>query len=369
MKKSLDYYKAWIREYTRRLDVSTPRSPFNFYVMNRNPLIIFTITHGSLANLFYMSDVLSLTPATFIVGFTWDISAPKKSLRVAREYREYIQRFSATKQVMFLCNSQQELDALAGERVPCIFANRSIFQDESIFVVHEVERQYPAILNSRMGRYKRIELAQEIDDIAIITSECDHEYMAEMRRCFRSAKWLNYRTGIYTRLSAHEVAVEVSRAHTGLILSRQEGHCNASIEYLLCGTPVVSTPSSGGRDMFYDEEYTIVVDADPQAVKKGVAELIDRHVDPNVVRNRTLERLDRHRKTLVRYLNSVLVSANRPPRTVEEWFSKWNNKMKFFCEPSSFEVLVHSDYFERDVFYSTDVKAREAYPDLFLAFS
>jgi glycosyltransferase involved in cell wall biosynthesis len=38
------------------------------------------------------------------------------------------------------------------------------------------------------------------------------------------------------------------------------------MEYMLCGTPVVSTPSTGGRDVFFTPENSIIRDDNPKAV-------------------------------------------------------------------------------------------------------
>lgn len=55
----------------------------------------------------------------------------------------------------------------------------------------------------------------------------------------------------------------------------------ASMEYLLCGLPIVSTPSIGGRDVFFDKDYVEIVEPDPHAVKEAVIEMVRRRVrDP-----------------------------------------------------------------------------------------
>lgn len=46
-----------------------------------------------------------------------------------------------------------------------------------------------------------------------------------------------------------------------------------SMEYRLCGTPVVSTRSVGGRDRYFLGPHVRVVDDHPDAVAHGVSEL------------------------------------------------------------------------------------------------
>lgn len=47
-----------------------------------------------------------------------------------------------------------------------------------------------------------------------------------------------------------QVCAALNRGEVGLALSELEGACWASTEYLLCGLPVVSTPCSGGREVW-----------------------------------------------------------------------------------------------------------------------
>lgn len=60
-------------------------------------------------------------------------------------------------------------------------------------------------------------------------------------------------------LSASQVCAALNRCEVGLALSELEGPCWASTEYLLCGLPVVTTPCSGGREVWYNEGNSIVV--------------------------------------------------------------------------------------------------------------
>ena len=46
-----------------------------------------------------------------------------------------------------------------------------------------------------------------------------------------------------------------------------------SVEYMLAGLPVVSTPSVGGREIYFDHEYCTICDPDPAAVRDAVEAL------------------------------------------------------------------------------------------------
>jgi glycosyltransferase involved in cell wall biosynthesis len=81
----------------------------------------------------------------------------------------------------------------------------------------------------------------------------------------------------------------------------------ASIEYLLAGLPIVSTPSYGGRDVFFDDEYVAIVEANAEAVKDGVEQMIARNLDPYEIRKATLRKMEEHRQRLVDLIVSIAV--------------------------------------------------------------
>ncbi len=70
----------------------------------------------------------------------------------------------------------------------------------------------------------------------------------------------------------------------------------ASMEYLLAGCPVVSTPSLGGRDFFFDNRYVEIVDPTPEAVLEGVNRLRKKRLDPAFIRAETLKKVSMTRK-------------------------------------------------------------------------
>ncbi len=62
----------------------------------------------------------------------------------------------------------------------------------------------------------------------------------------------------------------LNNCQVGGIFSAKEGACYASTEYLLCGLPVITTASKGGRHVWYTPQNSITVEATPEAVAAGV---------------------------------------------------------------------------------------------------
>jgi glycosyltransferase involved in cell wall biosynthesis len=110
-----------------------------------------------------------------------------------------------------------------------------------------------------------------------------------------------------------------SRAAVGLCLSPYEGAMQASMEYLLAGLPVVSTPARGGRDTFYRSEYCIIADANPRSVREAVDELQRRAIPREYVRTRTLELVNAQRQKLLALFDAILVDNRAKVRFGKTW--------------------------------------------------
>ena len=68
-------------------------------------------------------------------------------------------------------------------------------------------------------------------------------------------------------------------SQVGLCLSKSEGAMFASIEYLLCGLPIVSTKSVGGRDIFFTDENCIIADLHSGLIRGKIAESVQHWLD------------------------------------------------------------------------------------------
>ena len=361
--------KAYIKAYRKSVQ-TTPVRPFNFYLLAETPNIIYTTTNRHLANVFYMSSQLSERAVHFIVGFSWDFSSRERSVRLVREYRLHQRRYPRHS-LVFICNAQAEVDALSQKGLPTLFVNKNAFHDLSEYWLDAAAatKRFDAIMNARIAPFKRVELAAEVENLALITSpseaERDHTYYRQMREVLAHATWLNYTDdSTYRRLDSTGVAEALLQSRVGLILSAVEGQCQASIEYLLAGLPVVSTPSRGGRDTFFDEEYVAIVDPHPKAVREGVQHLISQNLDPAYIRNKTIATINEHRDRFCTYINECVAAAGEEAKTTETWFAHWENKLKFFCEPASFKDIIDSAYFSHKPFYHNEAELRHHYPRL-----
>jgi len=84
-------------------------------------------------------------------------------------------------------------------------------------------------------------------------------------------------------------------SRVALALSAKEGAMFASMEYLLCGLPVVTTRNRGGRNRYLTPQNSRFVAARPEAVARAVAEFVAAPPDPLSVREEVLGLVRRDR--------------------------------------------------------------------------
>ena len=213
--------------------------------------------------------------------------------------------------LVLLANNKRQMDAFAARQMKAIFFNQNALVDERLFVVSpDISRRFDAIYNARINPVKRHELATKVENLALITivdGGTNMRLFEELVAILPNANWLNfeadkYSLADYRRIGQAQLSDYLNQSRCGLCLSRNEGAMFASIEYLLCGLPVVSTRSYGGRDEFYDEAYVAIVEDDPEAVASGVRDLVARRIPAEYIREKTLRKLEAHRVRLVDYI-------------------------------------------------------------------
>ncbi|MFH5806811.1 glycosyltransferase [Alienimonas sp. DA493] len=160
--------------------------------------------------------------------------------------------------------AQREADAHALRKAgpfPVETANQNGLVDERLFRPGAEEPEFDAVYTARPSPFKRHELASDVDSLLLIcratTSTVTEEHFARVRR-------------------------DLPRA-----------------EYALCGLPVVSTPSEGGREEVFSPQYARIVPPAPGHIAAAVRELAGRRADPGAVRQAALDRLLPHRRRFI----------------------------------------------------------------------
>jgi glycosyltransferase involved in cell wall biosynthesis len=125
--------------------------------------------------------------------------------------------------------------------------------------------------------------------------------------------------GLPEYLSPEQVNEICNQAAVGLCLSAVEGAMFASMEYMLAGLPIVSTPSIGGRDVYFDEAYCIIAAPDPRQIRDAVTALKQRAIPRDFIAARTRDKVDRDRRRLLALVDDLREQAGRPRRDEAVW--------------------------------------------------
>lgn len=282
---------------------------------------------------------LAAQPAWSLVFVTASLENDARREAAAAAWRRHRAAFPAHR-VVFLCNSERELFLMQRDGVAAILCNHNIVANDAVFTVDRtVPKRFDAIYNGRMMAYKRHALARAVGSVALVYYDAEVEpgYLDGVRAALPHAAFLNAEAARaaparphhpraaalanrllgargYVKLPPPEVARALNAARVGLCLSAEEGAMVASLEYLLCGLPVVSTRSIGGREFFFDPEHTIVADDEPGAIAAAVAELVRRDLDPAEVRARALWKLRHERAKFAAFVRAIAGEAGVEPR-------------------------------------------------------
>lgn len=253
--------------------------------------------------------------AGFVIFPTWALERPDLAEAIRQKFLDHTERYP-DHAFRFICNTPPEKALLEQLGLPALFLNKNFMVSDQIFrPLPGVGMEFDAIYNARFIAPKRHELAAAVPRVAYVTylepvpsrGELFRRRYAEVLARNPDHVLLNEMVdGLPIRMSHQQVNAALGRAAVGLVLSEVEGSSYASMEYMLAGLPVVSTPSRGGRDIFFDPEYCIVCEPDPVAVRDAVAALRARNIPRELVRARTLARIEPDRQRFLAMVDDLI---------------------------------------------------------------
>jgi len=208
-----------------------------------------------------------------------------------------------------LANSEFEAYLLSTMGVPSMLSSQAVFIDDNIFRPQEAEPRFDAMYNARLLPMKRHELARDVKSLGLLydigAAEEPPQY-DHVKALLPHATFVNHEVGggTYRQLKVEECAAQLNTARVGLCLSAEEGLMQAALEYLLCGLPVVSTRSIGGRDRYFMPPFCRVVPDDAAAIADAVATLAGARIRKAAVRGYIMHLLKFER-------HNFLIAVNR----------------------------------------------------------
>jgi glycosyltransferase involved in cell wall biosynthesis len=303
------------------------------HVLSPDPLVIIgAVEHGG-----YLGPAPLLSPMLvgrrywLLLRLHWSMERPHLLAKLAAAYARHAEQFPEN-HIFYLCNTERELLAFQRQGIPSLLCNHNIFVSDEIFDVQpEQPKEFDAVYNARPAPYKRQELGRDIARLALVyyvANDEDRDYLSALKKRLPNATFVNEveASRATTRLGNAKardfvretfeqkgrmglrpdaVARWYNRARVGLCLSAAEGAMYASMEYLLCGLPIVSTPSRGGRDFYFDPEFCVIAPADSKEVADAVASLARRRIPPDHIRAKTLAKLMHDREIFLRFVQAI----------------------------------------------------------------
>lgn len=289
-----------------------------------------------------VGPILRRRQAHFLIMLSWTIESPALSEALAQIAASYLSDHPRHK-VTFLCNTKRETELLRCEgRAATTINHNCLVNDAAFKPLPGVEPIYDAVYNARLSPAKRNELAKEIDKLALIylyfsgdSSVAEfHAEHARFTAMMPNARLVNELTPDGCQwLPGEEVNRVLAQSKVGLCLSEVEGAMRASIEYLFAGLSVVSTPSLGGRDYFFDDEFCIICKPDPRSVREAVDALIARDIPRDYVRAKTLARVDLDRRRYIDFVQELIDRARGNMRFEDRFWQLTRGETILYYRP------------------------------------
>jgi hypothetical protein len=208
--------------------------------------------------------------------------------------------------------------------------NHNCFLDYNLIKPMESKKIYDAIYTARFAPFKRHELASQVQNLALVAGEA------------WGIENLNIPSHTYLNdapLNLQGVLEKICQSKVGLILSEAEGACYSSSEYLLAGIPVVSTPSYGGRNVWYNELNSIICDASPEGVAKSVSYLCKGEANSALIRKLHILQADTMRQNFIRMHQEICTAHNEERFDASHFFVQNYSHKLLRSEVPDFETI------------------------------
>lgn len=292
------------------------------YIISREPIVLISFWHDMYTN---AEEIFKLLPAGKSIHFLFQIGWHRETKERVDDIVEKIHQLNKLRpgvEYHFLCNSKKEESLFQESGLDGRLCHQNAFVDPDYFpIVESIHKKYDAVYTARITPFKRHLLAANIATLRLIGDYHDHEsdYAKEVLSALKQVEWSR-------RVHFTSVYKELNKARVGLCLSEEEGAMFASIEYLLCGLPVVSTPNVGGRDFFFEKEFSRVVEPTPESVASGVEELIALNIDPKMIRGRVIEKMMTQREVFIEIVQKIFDKENVQKSMRDQWDEVFTHK-------------------------------------------
>jgi len=210
---------------------------------------------------------------------------------------------------IILANTEEEYEYYSEKTdTDVIYANQNAFINEDRFRILDESKDYNMVVSSCFSNYKRVELCRNVPNVLHIGYKNGSiEYIPSF------GKRINFKNDSnnmeeYRYINTREYVKLLNSSICGGIFSSIEGSCFSSSEYLLCGLPVISTSCKGGREIYYNEQNSIICDSNTKSVVDTFDFLLANKLNynKNSIRENKLIQMDFFRNTLTSFVKDKL---------------------------------------------------------------
>jgi glycosyltransferase involved in cell wall biosynthesis len=273
--------------------------------MMQDPLVFVIVTGWNFASgIFLCLEEAKGRPCHVVVQCFWYVPEIAKA---ALHFKQQSARQYPHLQLTYLCPTLSDTQLLRGMGIDALHVHQNAFIDERISRPDPAaEKKYSAVHIANVLPFKRHHLAWGVSGIAVITYDPSEESISHELSGYKNLVYVNRNEeSDIVPLARNAVRKIVCESQCGLILSEKEGANYASTEYLLCGIPIVSTPSLGGRDEFFDSRHVKIVEPKPSAVERAVVEWSQSVPPQEEIRESVLAKCREHRRRLLGWLCAI----------------------------------------------------------------
>lgn len=320
-----------IRPYRPYYVWPNPAFPFRLYFEGQRLriFIIENLQHNYLWLEKYRHRIREGDHFFVILGSYWN----EELIKNASQMFEYLRLDKSRFFIMFNDDRDKKRFSEHGFIGEVINQNAWLDYNETMNVLPDIaaSKTFDAIYVGRLIAVKRHYLASAVRNLALVSGPLHGNNVEE------AAPPHIYKNS--DKLSASEVCEKINQSYCGLILSAREGACFASSEYLLCGVPVVSTESEGGRSDWYDDYNSIVVPPNKKAVADAVESFVDEPKDPFRIRQRHIAKANFYRARFVSRVAALFYEYEEAEDPMEYFLRNYFHKMRKSFVPNFDQIF------------------------------
>jgi Iap family predicted aminopeptidase len=219
--------------------------------------------------------------------------------------------------IIILANSLEEKAFFETKiKSDVLFCNHNAFLNENKYTIYNsIQKNFDLVIDSAFHEYKNVNIAKKIQNTVHIGYFNYKKINTHDKIVPKFGTLANFKNDEYKRLDKQIINMFYNQSLIGGIFSECEGACFASSQYLLCGLPVISIKSVGGRDIWYNEYNSIICENNEDSVYEAVElaklKIISGEFNREKIRELHFKQMNEHRNILIDYINKRFLNEEK----------------------------------------------------------